>query len=97
MAYRDGYAFHEVPIKKAKEAQEERVVVDPWTPVLAKALMNTNETSVGACLEILGVPIPDRPRAIEQRVVGCLRALGWALGQRRRHEGTQIRFWSRRG
>lgn len=95
VAYRDGYAFHQLPLEAAKAAQEERVITDPWAPILAKELMGADETSVGRCLELLEIPHKDRPRAIEQRIVGCLRYLGWVPGQRRRHDGAQIQFWKR--
>jgi predicted P-loop ATPase len=75
VAYRDGYAFHALPLDMAKEAQAARVLSDPWTPLLAEKLIGKTETSVGQCLDIIDILNKDRSAAIDQRVCGCLRTL----------------------
>ena len=74
--YRDGAQWWLDPdeLQAARVEQDERFAEDAWADDIATLVADKDETSVGALLEQLGIPLERRGQVEMNRVAACLRA-----------------------
>lgn len=79
--------------KRAREAQAERDVADPWEGVLADALATRTEPlSMSDALTLVGVPMAQQGVGGSRRAGAVLRRLGW---EKTRTPGARTKLWVR--
>ena len=73
----NGESHWDIPSDRAKQEQENRHVLDPWTYQIGEMLTTRTECTIEECYLLLGVELKDRERKTSVRIGEILRSLGW--------------------
>jgi predicted P-loop ATPase len=81
--YKANETHWEMPMEAARQEQEARYQLDPWTEEIRLKLIGKAETTTMQVLKDLGIELTRVGRAEQTRVGTILRVLGWRKGRNR--------------